>query len=137
MDKGTLLAIIGSLVVFVIILAVIFYMNSDFDQQLIEEVDKGVPADKLIPQINKETKKLIKNAQSHYQYNVLNKNFEKGNLASKSDYEAYLAEYENEMNMISKYDAARKKLARREITKEQFLQEIKIPKELCKLKNNY
>ena len=59
MDKGTLLAIIGSLVVFVIILAVIFYMNSDFDQQLIEEVDKGVPADKLIPQINKETKKLI------------------------------------------------------------------------------
>ena len=109
-------------------------MNSDFDQQLIEEVDKGVPADKLIPQINKETKKLIKNAQSHYQYNVLNKNFEKGNLASKSDYEAYLAEYENEMNMISKYDAARKKLARREITKEQFLQEIKIPKEFMQIK---
>jgi hypothetical protein len=131
-DRGALLAIIGSVTVFSIVLAFMFYNQSDFDQRLIDQVDKGMPAEKLIPQIDKETEKLIANAQRRYS-KVVDKNFENGNLASKNDYESYTEVYEKEMMMISEYDTARKKFARREITKEQFLQEIKIPKELEKL----
>jgi hypothetical protein len=140
LDRGILLAIAGSILVFVIILAVVFYSHSDFDQQLIEQVDSGVPAGKLIPQINQETKKLTINAQKRYQSNVVNKmneNDEHGNLESKNDYKYYQDLYENEMKMISDYDAARKKFVRREITKEQFLQEIKIPKEYKQIVNSF
>jgi hypothetical protein len=131
-DKGALLAIIGSVSVFLIVLVFMFYSHSDFDQQLIDQVDKGVPAEKLLPQIDKETEKLIENAQRRYS-KVVNKNFENGNIASKNDYESYTEVYEKEMRMISEYDVACKKFARREISKEQFLQEIRIPKEMEKL----
>jgi len=52
-----------------------------------------------------------------------------GDLASPEDYQYYTTSYTIEMNAISNYDSARKKFARREITKEQFLEEIKVPKE--------
>jgi len=135
LDRGILLAITGSLLVFGIILAIIFYNHSDFDQRLIVQVDNCVPSEKLIPQIDKETEKLIKNAQRRFQSNVVNKNFGNGNRATKNGSEYYLERYENEMKMISEYDAARKKFARREITKEQFINEIEIPKEDMQLLN--
>jgi hypothetical protein len=128
-DKGALLAIIGSLTVFLIVLAFIFYSHADFDQQLIEQVDNGVPVEKLIPQIDKETEKLMNDTQKNYGYKILDKDTDKGNISS-SDYEYYTQTYQNEIKMIAEYDAARKKFARREITKEQFLQEIKNIKDL-------
>jgi hypothetical protein len=130
LDKGKILAISGGILVFVIILTFIFYIYSDFDQQLIGQVEKGVPAEKLIPQIDNETDKLKKNANRHYQSAVINKNLGKGDLANESDYEYYIKRYETELKVISEYDADRKEFAQREITKEQFLQKIKIPKEL-------
>ena len=139
MDKGLILAITSSTFIFLIILAFIFYSHSDFDQQLIEQVDNGVPAKKLVPQIDQETEKLISKAKSHYgsevSNNFINKNYEKGNITSRNYYLSYLEEYENEMKMISKYDAARKNFARRKITKEQFIQEIQTPKDYIQLKN--
>jgi hypothetical protein len=133
--KGIILAITGSLLVFVIIFAVIFYIQPDFDQQLIEQVDNGVPAEKLIPQIDQETEKLNKNAKKRLLSAVLTKNFGNGDLASKSDYQSNTEEYENEMKMISVYDDIQKKFAKRKITKEQFLQEIKVPKSFIKMMN--
>lgn len=135
MDRGILLAIIGSILVFLIILAVIIYSHSDFDQQLIEQVNNGVPADKLIPQIDIETERLKYNTLRSYQSNLANKDFGKGKILSKRDYELYTEKYESEMKMISEFDAARKKFVRREITKEQFLLEIKNIKEFIEMTN--
>lgn len=135
MDRGILLSIVGSALVFVIILGLIFYSHSDFDQWLIEQVEKGKPAEKLIPEIDEETEKLKKDANKRYQDNVVHKNFEKGNIASKNDYQVYLNTYENELKMISKVDEARKKFAKREINQDQFLMEIKIAKETINMLN--
>lgn len=124
-----ILGIAGGVTVFVLVLIVILYTNSDFDQQLINEVDSGVPADKLIPQIDQETEKLKLDAQRRLESHVINTN---SNMKS-NDYESYEQTYQNEMKMISEYDDARKKFAERQITKEQFLQEIKTPKELLQM----
>lgn len=97
--------------------------NSDFDKQLINQVDNGVPADKLIPQIDQETNKMKLNAQKRLESQTLPKNI------SKNDSESYIHSYKDELRMISIYDDARKKLARREITKEQFLNDIQKPKD--------
>ena len=136
LNKGAILGIVGGTTFFILILIVILYSQSDFDQQLINQVDRGVPNDKLIPQIDAETAKLKTNALRRYESNILNKNAgQNGNLASKSDYESYIEMYQNELKMISDYDEARKKFAKREITKELFLREIKTPKEYLKLIN--
>lgn len=99
------------------------FNNSDFDQQLIKQVDNGVPADKLIPQIDKETEKMKLNALRLYESQTLNKNL------NKADSENYIHGYKIMLKTISKYDDSRKKFARREITKEQFLNDIRIPKD--------
>ena len=133
MERARIYAIIGGVSVFVIILGITYYTHSDFDQQLIEEVKNGVPADELNLQIDKEFEKLKKDANRRYQSDVVNKDLNKGHLASKNDYQSYVEKYENELKMISKYEECCKKFARREISKEEFLQEIKTPKELLQL----
>lgn len=130
MDKRALLGILGGLIVLVIILSFILYGNSDFDSQLIDQVDKGVPAEKLIPQIDKETQNMQTDAKRRFESVVMDRKYwGNGDLASPEDYQYYTTSYTIEMNAISNYDSARKKFARREITKEQFLEEIKVPKE--------
>lgn len=126
MDKGALLGIIGGSAVFVIVLLFVFYFHSDFDQQLINQVDSGVPAEKLNPQIDKETEKMEINARRFIESVVMDKKYwGNGELASSKDLNSYVISYESEMKMISIYDSARKKYAKREITKEKFLIEIK------------
>jgi hypothetical protein len=134
MDKGVLLAIIGGLTVFFIVLGLILHTPSDFDQYLIEQVEKGVSADKLIPQIDQETVKLKKKLEGDFASKVANKDVKKTNM-SRNDYEHYTETYENGLKMISEYDAACKKYVRREITKEQFLLEIKNSKEFIEMMN--
>lgn len=120
-NKGLILGIIGGIIVFVIALIFIFYYNSDFDQQLIDQVDNGVPADKLIPQIDKETENMKDKAVNHLS-EPINKNLNQNSSIQ------YQKGYEAEMNVISQYDDARKKFARREISKDEFLKEIQTPK---------
>jgi hypothetical protein len=128
--KGKLPGIIGGLAVFLIILSMITYLNSDFDGELIQSSDNGIPAEKLIPKIDTETDKLKLNANRRFlSYVMDSKVWGNGSLVSKNDYEYYTEMYEKEMKVILEYENARKKFAKREITKEQFLQEIKIPKE--------
>ena len=77
-NKGVIIGVIGGLAIFIIILIFFIYINSDFDRNLINQVDSGVPANKLIPQIDKETEKMKSNAQKRYQSHILDsKEFEK------------------------------------------------------------
>jgi hypothetical protein len=89
-------------------------------------VESGVPADDLIPQIDKETEKMKLTAQKHL-LNKIDNNFDKNNSMT------YIKIYDTEMEMISEYDNARKKFAKREITKEQFLKDIENPKSSMEL----
>ena len=119
--------IIGGIIIFLIILMIIIYNHSDFDQQLVEQVDSGVPASVLIIQINNETEKMQINAKRRLENTVMDKkNWGNGSLLVKDDYQkTYESYYESEMNIISNYDTIRKKFARREINRREFLDDIK------------
>jgi hypothetical protein len=125
-NKGTILGASIGILVFIITLVIILYAHSDFDQRLIVQVESGVPADDLIPQIDKETEKMKLTAQKHL-LNKIDNNFDKNNSMT------YIKIYDTEMEMISEYDNARKKFAKREITKEQFLKDIENPKSSMEL----
>lgn len=120
-NKGLILGIISGMIIFIIALIFIFYTNSDFDEQLIKQVDKGVPADKLMPQIDKETQNMNSKARKHLS-DIINMKL------SKNDSIIYQKNYEAEIRTISQYDDIRKKFARREINKNEFLKEIQTPK---------
>jgi len=126
-NTGLILGISGGLIVFIISLVLIIYVNSDFDQQLINQVDSGVPASKLIPQIDQDTEKMKLNAQRRLESQTVSKNI------NKSDSAPFVQSYNDEMRMIGQYDDARKKFANREINKEQFLSEIQQPKDFLKM----
>jgi len=129
LNKGVLIGVVSGLAAFIIFL-ILMFVSSDFDQNLINQVENGVPADKLIPQINKETDSMRLDAQKRLQANVVNTNLD------KEDSESYMLSYKVEMKMISDYDIARKKYAKREINKLQFLNAIEEPKEYMKINFN-
>ncbi len=54
---------------------------------------------------------------------------------NSNNYDYYTQMYENEMRIISEYNNTQEKFAERLITKEQFLQDIKNPKEFMKIMN--
>ncbi len=126
-NMGLILGISGGLIVFIIALVLIIYNNSDFDQQLIYQVDSGVPADKLYPQIDQDTEKMKLNAQRRLESQTVYKNI------NKSDSAPSVQVYNDEMRMIAQYDDASKKFANRDINKEQFLSEIQKPKDFLKI----
>lgn len=134
MDKGRILAISCSILIFLILLSFIFYSHSDFDQQLISQVDEGVPAEKLIPQIDKETTELKLKAKKRLESIVMDKKFwGNGTFTPQSDYLDYTENYQKEMELINNYDTTRKAYAKREISKEEFLENITIFKEYFKI----
>jgi hypothetical protein len=124
---GLILGISGGLIVFIIALILIIYNSSDFDQQLINQVDSGIPADKLIPQIDQDTDKMKLNAQRRLESQTVDKNI------NKNDSAPFVQGYNDEMRMIAQYDDARKKFANGDINKEQFLSEIQEPKDFLKM----
>ena len=134
MDRGLLLGIIGGILIFIISLSFIIYSNSDFDTQLINQVNGGVSANILIPQIDNETEKMIINVDRRYKAVVMDRKYwGNGDLASSEDFQYYSENYENDLKMISGLTEIRKRYARREIDKDEFLQSIDQYKEYFKL----
>lgn len=135
MDKGILLGIIGGLAVFIVLVSFIIISNySDFDVQLIKQVDDGVPANELMLQIDKETENLKYKVRKRFESNVMDKKYwGNGNLASTNDYQYYSQNYQNEIKMINEYDNVRKKFAKKEISKDEFIYQIENFREYFKL----
>lgn len=123
--------IIGGLILLLIILTVFLYNQySDFDSHLIEQVDDGVPASDLYVQIDEETQKMNINAKRRLQNVVMDrKKWGDGSLAQQTEYNYYVSYYESELKIISDYDKLRKKYASREITRQEFLDNLKIIKQ--------
>lgn len=135
MDKGILLGIIGGLAVFIVLVSFIIISNySDFDVQLIKQVNDGVPANELMLQIDKETENLKYKVRKRFESNVMDKKYwGNGNLASTNDYQYYSQNYQNEIKMINEYDNVRKKFAKKEISKDEFIYQIENFREYFKL----
>lgn len=128
-----LMGIIVGLVLFLIIFSYFIYNHSDFDTQLVEQVDQGVPTSELIVQIHAETKKMENNAKKRVEnYYMDRSRWGNGSLASEKDYQSYVSNYECELKYVSDYDALRKQFARREITRREFLDKVKPIKEFFK-----
>lgn len=125
-NKGVILGVIGGICVFLLSLLIIMNFSSDFDEKLISQVNNGVPASKLTPQIYEQDKNMKSNAQKRLESNVLNK-------PSTEDYNKYDEEYNSEIKMISNYTQARIKFVNRETTKDEFLNEIKTPKDYLEI----
>lgn len=132
-----LIGIIGGIIIFLAILS-LFHNNSDFDTQLIEQVNNGVPADELIKKIDKETDMMqIKARRRLESFMMDRKNWGNGSLALHDEYQIYISNYESEMKIISDYSSVRKKFAKREISRREFLDNIKILKEFFRIYYQY
>lgn len=108
--------------VFVIICSFILLNPSDFDHQLILQVDHGVSAEVLIPQIDEKAFYMRKNAKHHLDSVIMDRRYwGNGDLANPEDLRAYVDQYRSYLNSIDEYRDIRIKFVKREISKEEFL----------------
>ncbi len=125
MDKGIIIGSICGLAIFIVIVLLIFYSHSDFNQQLVSSVDSGTPADQLLPLIYQEHFKECLNAKSYLESHTMDMNlWGNGDLASDSYYEYYTNNYEEAIDYYDKLEDVRIKFAERQISKEEFLNDI-------------
>jgi hypothetical protein len=126
LDRGALLGIIGGAAVFIVLLLIIVIVNSDFDEQLVEKVNNDEPPEELISLIEIETQNLQNKVKRRYEANVNDRKFwGNGDLALSSDFEYFTENYENDLKMISGLDNERRKFVKGEISKKEFLENIK------------
>ncbi len=130
MNKGLILGITGGVVVFLITLTLIIYINSDFDQKLINEVGSGVPISVMYNQIDNATQNQQLIAKGNLDSHVMDPNdWEKKTLATNDDYDYYIQIYNVEMEYISNYNHIRKEYVTGKLSKEEFLEESNSIKE--------
>jgi hypothetical protein len=125
-NKGLILGIIGGVAVFMISLTLIIYINSDFDQKLINEVGSGVPTNVMYNQIDKDTQNQQIIAKGDLDSHVMNPNdWENKTLATNDDYDYYIRIYDIEMGYLTNYNHIRKEYVTGKISKEEFLEKSK------------
>jgi hypothetical protein len=123
-NKGLILGIIGGIAVFIISLNVIMYINSDFDQKLIDEVGSGVPTNVMYGQIDNNTQNQQLIAKGDLDSHVMDpKDWGNTVLATNDNYEYYIQIYTVEMGDISNYNRIRKEYVTGKISKDEFLEE--------------
>ena len=112
----------GSLVVFIAISSFILLNHADFDEQLMEQVENGVPAQDLIKEIDEEAYYMQIAAKKRLDSKILDRKYwGNGELDTPLDYSFYVDSYESELNLIKEYKEYRVKYANGEITREEFL----------------
>ena len=129
MIKRNLPGILSGLIIFIILLFLFVipnYQDNDFNGQLIQKVSNGESADELIPQI--ENQSIYEKQHLIYSVNQRIFNINKwgnGTLASQTDY-MYETHHYIKINLRNQnYKVIRIEYAKREISKEEFLKEIK------------
>ena len=75
LDRGVLIGSIGGLIIFLILISYIIYNDSDFDEQLINEINDGEQVNTLLSQIDDETQKMQNNANRRYLSVVMDKKY--------------------------------------------------------------
>jgi hypothetical protein len=126
--KENLPGILSGLIVFIVLLFVFIIPNSqndDFNEQLIQKVSNGEPAELLIPQIENQSIYEQKNLTYTVNQRVFNINmWGNGTLASQTDY-MYETRHYQKINLRNlNYKEVRIQYAKKEISKDEFLQKI-------------
>ena len=125
-NRGVMMGIICGVAVFLVIFSFLGYFNSDFDKQLIDGLEDGVPKEKLMGQIENQTQNGELMAKKRLDTHLMDsKDWEKGDLVSEDDYVYYIQIYQKEMGFISDYDRVRKEFVNGNISKDEFLDESK------------
>ena len=125
MDKGIIIGSFSGLAIFIVIVLLIIYSHSDFNQQLVSSVESGTPIDQLVPQIYQEHYKECLNAKSRLESQTMDMSlWGNGELAPDSYYAYYTKNYEEEVDYYNKLEDLRIKFAKRQISKEEFLNKV-------------
>jgi hypothetical protein len=133
LDRGVIFGTVGGLIIFLVLLFVVFFSSSDFDQSLVDKVG-SLPTDQLMLEIDNETLKEESIAKKRLDSHVMDSNdWGKGDLVTENDYEYYIEIYHKEMGFISEYDSVRKDYVDGKISKEQFLDNVSVIKEKLKM----
>lgn len=134
MDRSLLLGIVGSLSVFIVICSFILLSQPDFDEQLIVQVNRGIPAEELIPQIDKEAYDMRKDAKKQLDSRIMDRKYwGNGDLDDPHNLRSYVNIYEGDLEAINEYRKTRISFVKREITKEEFLNRARLYKYDMKL----
>jgi hypothetical protein len=130
LNKGKILGIIGGIGLFLVILFIINYPNTDFDQKLVNEVEKGTSNTILIPQIEKQEELEKSKIKEHLESHIMDiKYWDESNIDPQNDLEYYIQIYEQELDIISECKQIRTQFVEKKIDKEQFLLKIENLKE--------
>jgi hypothetical protein len=125
LDRGMIIGSISGLAIFIVIILIIFLSPSDFDEDLVSSVNSGTPADKLIPQIEKEHDIECSNVKNNLNSRMMGmKEWGNGDLGSDSYYDFYTKKYEEEIHYYNELEALRIQFAQRQISKDEFLSKI-------------
>lgn len=126
---GKVAGMFGGLIFFLIILFFIIYPNLDFDNKLVTMVDSGVPEDKLIPMIEEKSLNENLSAKKHLEGHLMDKkHWYEYNISPENDLNYEIILYNEQIEAISKLKELREKYAKREISKEEFQEKIRIYK---------
>lgn len=124
-NTGKYLAITGGLGVFIIFCFFLIYPNSDFDHELINQVNSGTPTDKLTLQIEQESEKEKSLVLKHLEAHINDMNYwSKIDNSSKEDFEYYIDTYKMQIEAINNCEKLRKQFINHEISEDYFLDEI-------------
>ncbi len=108
---------------------IFIFINPDFDEQLIKEVDSGVPANKMIKQIENESQNQKALALNDLKYHINDMQYwSKPNLASENDFRHYIEAYDTQMRTIEEYEKLRKQYINNEVSKDCFHNKAEILK---------
>ncbi|WJI08653.1 hypothetical protein FGU46_00375 [Methanobacterium sp. CWC-01] len=125
MNKSIWIGAVGGLCIFIIILWAIFFYNSDFDQELIQSSESGVACEKLIKQIDKESDNQKSLAENHLEGHFTDIKYWNNPNDPEKELTLEIDFYQQQIKAINNCTELRKKYVRKEISKEEFLAQIK------------
>ncbi len=122
MIRSKWFGVIGGVTIFLVIVVIFFYTHSNFDSNLIEKVEAGVPPQNLIPEIEAQSKKQESKVKSHLEAHVMDMRYWSGvNSDPQNDLEYHVSLYQKQMEVITGYKDLRIQFVRGQINKKEFL----------------
>jgi hypothetical protein len=124
LSKERILGISVGMLSFLFIFLILNF-NVDFDHELINKLDDGTPKEIMILEIENQTEKEQLTVKKHLKCHIMDiTKWDKCNCDFQNDLKYDILVYKTDMSRIKQKEEIRKKFARKEITKEQFLNYI-------------
>ncbi|MGC9517543.1 MAG: hypothetical protein ACP5C3_07600 [Methanomicrobiales archaeon] len=129
MDRGKIIGIMAGFCSFFILLLAFLYPSMDFDQQLIDSVENGVPKTELISQIEEECDLQKLEVKKSLMAHVIDQKYwNQSNISPEHDLEYYCEICDKQLETIEEYKRARIDFVNGTITKEEFISKSSVLK---------